>query len=647
METNYVNSYQDDADAVKSKDLVIQYDICVGSVEINNAEEIYIHSTHGFDPNDISGIKAYTQNKLDMMGKHLGKTISEFESKMNNLDANIQLRHTEIKPFQYKCNVLLAWPDLRGLVGALDAEKGERINNNLNKWISEHGYKSITSERKKLNDDFKIFANGHVATRFVKIGEFDATGYQTLVSFELGGFKLDGLEFVGMAAPYVDADKTGMGYADVKLVDKYASEMELIDYFKTMSSHLKCDGCNRTLSRDLYFIFKDDNGKFHYYGRNCANKVFGIEIVEKLKNFMLGLDNIGRLFAQRLNDMNADEEKLKKIIASMMKLDVLTDRQFDYKRVISAVGDDDFDDFFEKHSDEIDQKCRDFLTNSSAYFKSLDEYSSDFDAKIKAFGLGLTSGDSAVFRKIPTWIPPYAINKYFRYVLSNKATKELNGNFNVVPYGEFYGYKTFTGTVLDTVFNQKGYYIIRAKVSADNSPEEKYGIMWYDFSGNSLLLCSGDKIRATGAYSKYNKRGSNFTTIDKPKVEKINADVPQDDSHIGNDYGVGTRLRNQLVTVKKVFGGSMIVTTQDGFDFLIYIKNYHEDSDKFNINFIEGMKLRVTGTVQTNGNGRIYLNRCIINLAESKLRKNTVLLRENEIKAMVTECVKRILGLIN
>lgn len=624
-----------------TKDMTIKRSLLAGIFHKNHENGNWeILPQNGVDVNNMESMKKYVQNRLEIMKNHLDDTLNAFESKMNNLDENIQMQHTQIKSVEYVCEVCAEFnlPSMNG--------------NPKMRYIAEEEEKELRvwCEQKYGNGSYDFHPSCKllgsrpvpgVTSKYIKIGEFKATGYTTRVSFELSGYQLGGLRYVGMVVPFINSEESGGQYADVKLTDEFASNIELENYLKSTSSNLRCDSCGRKSSRDLYFIFMDENDKLHYYGRTCAQKVFGIDIINKLQNFMVGLDHIGEIFAQKNDDFNIKEDMMKKIIASMMQSNILTATKFKYELAYGMIDTDEFNEYFEKNKNEIDNKYNDFIANAHSFFESIDDYSSDFDQKIKAFGLAFTSGNVDSFRKVPKWVIPYALNKYFRFATLRVRNQVADENGNIIPYGEFGGYKTFYGTVIK-VSQVKTYNIIMAKASDTYNGEEKYGIMWYEF--NAPTVSVGDKISISGPYSKYNRRDSKFTVIDRPKIENIGENEIQQ-SMQKNNYDVGQRLRNCNVTVKKVFQNSIIVTTDDGFDFLIYTMEYGTDRNKFGIDFTEGQKLNVTGTIQMSPNNRIYLNRCQISLSES-IRKQTKL-TENYLHRVINESIKKILRELN
>lgn len=612
---NEENVYNGGEKISNTKEMIIKPSILIGTFYLDY-NKWKISPETGLKIDNLDDIEKYTVNRINIMANHLNGTLTAFESKMNNLDSDIQLRHEQLQPFEYTCDVVAAYymPPLKDMW----RERAEQESKSLAVWCKENYGRASWDYHPKSSHIINFKRTAGVVPIFIKVAEFTATGYRTNVSFEMPGYQLGGMDYVGLVVPYVNSTEEGGQYADVKLTDEFSSNLELLNYLKKTSSHLRCDGCGRMTSRDTYFIFQDESGKLHYYGKTCAQKIFGINIIEKLYRFMMGLNKIGESFASKCDDFNMQEERIKKIIGGMLKLNVLTAQKFDYRNVLDAfyMEQDNGQAFMKEHETEINEKYNDFMINGHAFFEQMKPNGNDFEEKLKAFGLGFTSGNMEVFRKIPQWVMPYALNKYFRFAILQKRNAVADQNGNIQPYGDFGGYKIFYGTILE-INAVKNYHIVMAKVSDAPNDEEKYGIMWYEF--REVNVSVGDKVTVYGSYSKYNRRGSKFTTIEKQKLVKGIENRETNNNKKAN-YDIGQRLRDCPVTIKKVFPNSIIVTTEDGFDFFIYTRVYGEDKSKFDIDFYEGQKLSVTGTIQMSNNNKIYLNRCKISVNESMRR---------------------------
>ena len=554
------------------------------------------------------------QDELDLRRAHLTGKLAEFGRKMNGLDPEINFSASEFKPVPYKADVLLEMPLPSGAHGMDGRKTSPEVEEMISQMEGRFGKAGMRP--------FNTRQVPGVPTPMIKVGEIDVVGYECVATYSKPGFQLGGYRYVGVVQPYTnaDAEDTDALYSDVKLTSEFAGNAELLEYLKSTSSKIRCDGCGKKTTRSFYYIFMDNNGKLFYYGRNCATRIFGIDVMEKLERFMMGLNKLGEDFANgAYQGGNTGLELLKKIVCVMAHDNVLDRRaKFDYKGILYRAGnlgqtynsDSELDDFFARHNDEVQAKTLDFLEHGDSFFRGYDKSAAnDFAQKVITIGIAITSGDDKAITR-GGWAVPYALQMYFTEKVSTSNRAAQKDSFGEIEqYPQFYGYKTFDCEVVriesKTGKNGRSYSVVQA-VTVENGIA--YGIMWYDWDGQ-FSFAEGSKLKIGGTYSKYTSRGSRFATLDNVKVQH---DAPGQETGGSGNIEIGDRLKGEKVQVKKVFDKCIVVTTSGGFDFYIYTRDYNTGAPKYPINFTEGMTLTVDGTMQMSGNGKPYLNRCKI-----------------------------------
>ena len=643
-EENVWNGYDDeDGTITMGRDFVLEYGVCAGEIDCETGE---VTPEKGLDYRDLKGVQEALQSEIDFRKAHLQNSLGAFARKMNNLDPEIDITVGEFEPFDYTANVVLVMnlptktyvdPELAAIHGAAAATGKEfsKASEKTMEWIKSQGFTNNGWGQPLV---FYKSVPG-VPKECYKVGEVHATGYKCHVSYSKGGFRLGGYRFVGVVTPYTnaDSDDTDALYADVKLTEEFADNATLADYLKKISAKIKCDGCGKKTSRSYYYVFMDKDDKLVFYGRNCAAKIFGIDIAEKLYNYMAGLNKLGEDFGGMFEGYNVPGDEIKQVMAVMIKDKILGERvKFDYKSVLYRAEriqyllgvdkesrwmykhDDTSDvDFYENNLVPLNSLLTDFLTNGGEFFRSIDTgRASDFVERVKAFGINVTSGDEKALKVASNWALPYALQMYFSTKMSRQKMEAQKDDAGIAgPYPAFDGYKVFDCTIAHTEEktskNGRSYLVVQAVTEENGS---KYGIQWFlwEWDGNDVL--EGKKLAVSGLYSKYNSKSSSFATLDNVKVSGGGNEVGPE--NIGQDQkqqiNVGERLRGEQVIVKKVYDKSIIVTTSGGFDFYIYTKDFNTGAPKYPINFTQGMTLTVDGTMQISNNGKPYLNRCKI-----------------------------------
>ena len=589
--------------------------ICVGMLMADTGEIYptgYGVDTLKYGETDDATLIKKLQAELDLRKAHLSAKLAEFGRKMNGLDPEIKFSNTAFTPIRYKADVVLEMPLPSGGPGFEPRRISPEVDKMIRDFESRYGKASMQC--------YNIRAVPGIPTPKVKVGEVEVTGYQCIAEYSRPGFQLGGYKYVGTVQPYTTADAgdTDALYSDVKLVDEFDRNAELKEYLKSTSSRIKCDGCGKKTTRSFYYIFMDANGKLYYYGRNCATKIFGIDIMEKLERFMIGLNKLGEDFANgAYQGGNVGIEFLAKIISIMMFKGILDRRaKFDYNEILHSAQklgssyNPEEAAFYEQHSDEIVSRTMEFMEKGDAFFRSYDKSAlNDFTQKVVVIGISVTSGNEKAIVN-GGWAVPYALQMYFSEKMNTSNREAQKDSFGEIEqYPQFSGYKTFDCEVVriekKTGKTGRPYYVVQA---VTNENGVTYGIMWYDFDGE-FQFSEGSKIMIGGAYSKYTSRGSRFTALENVKVQQ---NTPGEEAGGVQDIDIGTRLKGEKVQVKKVFDKCIIVTTGRGYEFFIYTKDFRTGAPKYPINFTEGMTLTVDGTMQLSNNGKPYLNRCNI-----------------------------------
>lgn len=657
-----------------TKKLEIKYSLEIGFFGFYDSK---IHYENGFSLDNPEFCQKFLQEEIERRKNHLEKTVEDFGRRMNNLDPSIRFSKKEMVPFEYDAELFVTFsmPSMLGqdkVFGMTQTEvmayerKLKEREEKVERW-REFAQKHGGVNNLKNPPLVKNLTPGRVVER-IKIGSVKATGYSCEVTFERPGFKIKGMEFIGKVVPYVNSDDVAMQYAKVDLVDEYAEDMNLIEYLKKTSAQIKCDLCGRKSSRDIYFLFKDVNGDIHYYGRNCAEKAFGVDIIEKLNRFMSGLYKLGEDFADNFRGENVSVKKIKSTIMSMLFNDMI-DKKVEYKtvnyylsRITEAldvlnknpeavpkredVSMQKIFNFVKENKDEADRLFGMYMAYGSEFYKEY-RVSNEFSDKLKAFSLALLSGDQTAFRKLPDWVLPFSLNNFFRFFKMKTEDKqepsEDVSDDKPKPYPQFSSYKTFDCEIVGrkeaTTKYGKPYLSYRAYTTDGGV---KYGIMWNDFTMNGQIWNIGDKVTVNGEYSKFNKYSTEFTNLDNVRTSPVEVSANQTENISNSEqYEIGTRLRDIPVVVKSVNQKYIVVETGDGINFIVYTvapNRFGADEPKFGIDFKENMKLQITGTVQKSRSGYMFLNRCKLDVINESVR-----LSKSQLKRIITESVKMVL----
>lgn len=579
----------------------LKYSVYVGYEDDNGIEH---DAPGGLNRNNLELAKMKLQEGINIRKIHLEQKMAEFARKMNGLDESISLNIGEFTPFTYEAPVVMSV-------------------------YNRYGRDRMTEYLPPVN------VKRNPGWDYVQIGTVEATGYTCSVEYSKSGFQLGGYKYVGIVSPVTQADQndTEAQYSEVKLTTEFENNAELANRLKQTSQRVKCDGCGKTSSRLFYYIFMDASGKIYYYGRNCANQIFGIDIMKKLHNFMLGLNKLGELVGSHdfigTNSIN----EVNNLIAIMLKDNVLYQKKgkisnyWDIVRRAQALGQETPEDrmsqqekedkqFLMENFNDIYQLTFDFYSNSEQYFRNQENSSiSEFEQKMKVIGIEITASRTGKFNV--NGLTLYAIRDFFSHKQNGmESVQPENDEYaNLTQYPAFGGYKTFRCRVLNVAQkvsqkNGKLYDIVKASgQEVGNSEQALYGIMWYVWQDSGLQCNIGDVKTVTGAYSQYQSRSDEKFTVLSNVTYSDNQET-QDN----NTIEVGTRLRDERVTVRKVYNRAILITTRTGNAFYIYILDYNTGEPKYNIDFYEGMTLNVTGTAQMGGNGKPFLNRCKISL---------------------------------
>lgn len=631
----------DDSETITmGREFTLEYGVCAGLIDMTTGE---VYPNKGLDYRDLESVQKALQSEIDFRKAHLQNSLGAFARKMNNLDPEINITIGEFEPFIYKAEVILTMPlpsttyvdpEIARIHGA-EMATGKvfgKASDKTNEWIKSQNFEKATQ--------WPVFYKKVPGTpeQMYKTSEVEATGYKCYVTYSKSGFKLGGYRYVGVVMPMTNADSEDIDalYSGVKLTQEFEKNPTLLDYLRKVSAKVKCDGCGKKTSRSYYYVFMDKDDKLYFYGRNCATKIFGIDVAEKLDNYMRGLSKLGECFDGPTQGDNVPGEKIRQVMAIMIKDGILGEKKkFDYKSILDRAGNlgntieyrekygeeslygydwqvtlEDLR-FYDKNFIQLNAFLSDFLTNGNEFFRSIDSSrANDFVEKVKVVGINMTSGDDHALRGTPGWAVPYALQMYFTAKITRKSLEAEKDNSIAGKYPQFSGYKTFNCVVshIDrkTSRNGSNYLVVQA-VTEENGV--RYGIQWFMWNFDSDFV-EGKRLTVGGIYSKYNSNASNYTTLDNVKVV--------DDTNVqaggGNDQEiqVGDRLKGEKVVVKKVYEKTILVTTSGGYDFYIYTMDYKSGFPKYPIRFTEGMTLTVDGTMQISNNGKPFLNRCKI-----------------------------------
>lgn len=607
-----------------AKEMNIAVGVNIGIFDGDNMDELISNAKNGRRVSDGNNINTFEPDKENIIRKNHLENVSlkAFASKMNRLDPEMNIRYSPMEAYDYKCPVIV-----------------EVVVSRFNRFFPDNPEEKETIKRtiQRLHELYPnavkvgshTFAGDGVAITFdhYKIGEIDAKGYKTTVEYDVSGFYIEGYDYLGTVSPMTNADENDLDAltANVKLYEPYDKDQQLIDYLTKTSARIKCDGCGRTASRGVYYVFKkQDTGEIVKYGRNCATKIFGIDIVIKLERLLKGLQILGQSVSKGVQSNNFAKDKVINTISVMMMNNLLSNfGKMDTEGIMRIARDlqgADTNDEYIKYCEaeykfkqenikKIEQTYDLLMLHGDEIFRTIDD-DNEFKAKLKAYGINLVSSDEKAFKRMPEKYLPWIIRE-FCVLYKRKVTADRNKEIastqpgvapQQLPY--FGGVKTFNVKVIKSELRQgkNGYYKVVFSVTPDN-----YGIMWYAFD-DALEAGEGEQVTIRGTYSRYTQRGSNFATFDNVSIVQKQQDGQAQPTA---DIELGTRFRDVRMKVVKNFGKAAILRTPDNIDVRVYITNINTGTPKFpGIDFNEGSDLIVTGTLQRNERGDLFINRC-------------------------------------
>ena len=604
-----------------AKEMNIAVVVNIGLFDGDNMDELLSNAKNGRRVSDGNYINTFEPDKENVIRRNHLENVSlkAFASKMNKLDPEMNIRYSPMEAYDYKCPIIVEVVVSRFSRLAPDTpEEKEKIKRTIQRLYE------LYPNAIKVGSVTRVYDSAAITYDHYKIGEIDAKGYKTTVEYDVSGFYLEGYDYLGTVSPMTNADENDLDAltANVKLYEPYDKDQQLIDYLTKTSARIKCDGCGRTASRGVYYVFKkQDTGEIVKYGRNCATKIFGIDIVTKLERLLKGLQILGQSVSKGVQSSNFTKDKVISVISVMMMDNLLSSfGRMDTDSIIRRarnLRDADANEEYIKYCEadykfkqenikKIEQTYDLLMLHGDEIFRSIDD-DNEFKAKLKAYGINLVSSDEKAFKRMPEKYLPWIIREfcvlYKRKVMNNKiASTQPGGTQQQLPY--FGGVKTFNVKVVKSELRQgkNGYYKVVFSVTPDN-----YGIMWYAFD-DTLEAREGEQLTIRGSYSRYTQRGSNFATFDNVSIAQRQQN---DQAQPTADIELGTRFRDVRMKVVKNFGKTVILRTPDNIDVRVYITNFSTDTPKFpGIDFNEGSDLIVTGTLQRNGRGDLVINRC-------------------------------------
>lgn len=604
-----------------AKEMNIAVAVNIGLFDGDNMDELISNAKNGRRVSDGNYINTFEPDKENVIRKNHLENVSlkAFASKMNKLDPEMNIRYSPMEAYDYKCPVIVEVVASRfSRFSPDDQEEKEKIKRTIQR-LHELFPNAI-----KVGSITRAYDAVAITYDHYKIDEIDAKGYKTTVEYDVSGFYLEGYDYLGTVSPMTNADENDLDAltANVKLYEPYDKDQQLIDYLTKTSARIKCDGCGRTASRGVYYVFKkQDTGEIVKYGRNCATKIFGIDIVTKLERLLKGLQILGQSVSTGVQSGNFSKDKVISVISVMMMDNLLSSfGRMDTDSIIRRarnLRDADANEEYIKYCEadykfkqenikKIEQTYDLLMLHGDEIFRSIDD-DNEFKAKLKAYGINLVSSDEKAFKRMPEKYLPWIIREfcvlYKRKVTNNKiASTQPGGTQQQLPY--FGGVKTFNVKVVKSELRQgkNGYYKVVFSVTPDN-----YGIMWYAFD-DTLEAREGEQLTIRGSYSRYTQRGSNFATFDNVSIAQRQQDGQEQPAA---DIELGTRFRDVRMKVVKNFGKVAILRTPDNIDVRVYITNMGTGTPRFpGIDFNEGSELIVTGTLQENARGDLFINRC-------------------------------------
>lgn len=625
--------------------------------------EVIKNNTRNVDYGCIN--EQFLKTEIERRREHLTETLNKFQSKMNNLDSEINIRY-EMQPERYiaKKYVIYSEPAYNSPLSSSHKRLSEEdIIGPLKKVYSYAKYSHTRSF-------------GQALLNFYEVGEVEAKGYHYKVSFDRPGFQLDGYEFMGYVTPYTlgSEENSEELFSDVKLISPYDHDEQLIDFLRKTSGHRKCDGCNRESNRSVYFMFMDEQQNIHYYGRTCAEKIFGISIVEKLSRFIKGLELIGQEFASPTKGGNFTQLEMLGYISTMLYYNVLYGKgkissdisniALHFEGVLTTrearvqTGTVEFADneyflnycksqynyqlvevieYYFKNQETIENMLSLFYEKGSYFFKNVFRADdNEFKQKVRAYGIAAANESDKTLIKASSGVMPYMLRFFFNGVreieeVGINPNKETPKTHQLEPFS---GFKEFDVRILkaDKLTAKTGKPYIKYYASTQSLE----GIMWYDFKSDSPLPI-GTEVRIGGVISKYNPRSGEYTALDQVIIK--NSANTDNSSQPDINYTEGDRLKNKELVVSyynKTYGNGYL-QDENGIQFKFY-------GERFGIEFEPGQVLLVTGTV-TNYGGKLALNRCKIQDTGKRvtLQEHVVKLTEQEFKRLLSESVKKIL----
>lgn len=604
-----------------AKEMNIAVVVNIGLFDGDNMDELLSNAKNGRRVSDGNYINTFEPDKENVIRRNHLENVSlkAFASKMNKLDPEMNIRYSPMEAYDYKCPVIVEVVTSRfSRLSPDDQEEKEKIKRTIQRLYE------LYPNAIKVGSVTRVYDSAAITYDHYKIGEIDAKGYKTTVEYDVSGFYLEGYDYLGTVSPMTNADENDLDAltANVKLYEPYDKDQQLIDYLTKTSARIKCDGCGRTASRGVYYVFKkQDTGEIVKYGRNCATKIFGIDIVTKLERLLKGLQILGQSVSKGVQSSNFTKDKVISVISVMMMDNLLSSfgkmdtdniirrarylREADFNMTYMRYCEAEYK-FNQENIKKIEQTYDLLMLHGDEIFRTIDD-DNEFKAKLKAYGINLVSSDEKAFKRMPEKYLPWIIREfcvlYKRKVTNNKIASTQPGvATQQLPY--FGGVKTFNVKVVKSEAREgkNGPYNVVFSVTPDN-----YGIMWYAFD-DALEAREGEQLTIRGTYSRYTQRGSNFATFDNVSIAQRQQN---DQAQPTADIELGTRFRNVRMKVVKNFGKTAILRTPDNIDVRVYITNIDTGTPKFpGIDFNEGSDLIVTGTLQRNARGDLFINRC-------------------------------------
>jgi hypothetical protein len=464
----------------------------------------------------------YLQSELERRRESFIPFISDLKENMNRLDDKINLRYN-VKTFKYQAKKFI-----------ICIKHNETIDEDLN---------FLKSYYPDVVFDHSISYGTDIAC-FYCIGEQEVSSYQYEINFDRPKFQIGDYEFIGYVTP-----KSNKCNTNVNLVYPYSDNRELYNNLLETSNKRKCDYCNREMNRSMYFIFMDKNKSIFYYGRNCAEKIFGISIVEKIDRFVKCLDLNRKSDISLCEKGNTTTYELLGFISAMCQFNALYSKgkiiedtinfAYDVMGILSTrnkliqdgqvqySNDKCFHKYIIKDNKEYGVIFNEYLnvheqseTLLELFYKNAGDFfrkqyvsgDNQFKDAVRSYGIAMVEGIDRQYTKGCKGIMPYMLRDFFGSI---KPQNNVVLNYNTHQIEPFSGFKNFSVKIIkcEQLVAKNGNSYFKYYACTDKLE----GLFWIDFKSEEPMVINTE-IQINGVVSKYNPKSGNFTLLDQVTI---------------------------------------------------------------------------------------------------------------------------------